>query len=333
MAALPAKRRRPSKVGAMPRVAAIDCGTNSIRLLVAELTPRHDGTVDLRDLHREMRIVRLGQGVDATGRLAPEALERTRAALADYTVAARRKGVEKVRMVATSATRDASNRDEFFAMTRETLGVEAEVISGDEEARLSFTGAVGEQDPEDGPFVVVDVGGGSTELVLGTWNGREAEVTAAKSVDIGCVRITERALKGDPPTADEVAAARELARGILAEAFDVVDVAKARTWIGVAGTVTTLSAVSLALPEYDSERIHLSKLSHGEIDRVAQNLLAADRETRAANPVIHPGRVDVIGGGAVVVQVLAEELAARGGPDQLVVSEHDILDGIALALA
>ncbi|MGW7533963.1 Ppx/GppA phosphatase family protein [Amycolatopsis sp. NPDC054798] len=317
----------------MPRVAAIDCGTNSIRLLVAELTPRHDGTVDLRDLHREMRIVRLGQGVDATGRLAPEALERTRAALADYTVAARRKGVEKVRMVATSATRDASNRDEFFAMTRETLGVEAEVISGDEEARLSFTGAVGEQDPDDGPFVVVDVGGGSTELVLGTWNGREAEVTAAKSVDIGCVRITERALKDDPPTADEITAARELARGILAEAFDVVDVAKARTWIGVAGTVTTLSAVSLALPEYDSERIHLSKLTHGEIDRVAENLLAADRATRSENPVIHPGRVDVIGGGAVVVQVLAEELAARGGPDQLVVSEHDILDGIALSLA
>ncbi|MGW4399420.1 Ppx/GppA phosphatase family protein [Amycolatopsis nivea] len=317
----------------MPRVAAIDCGTNSIRLLVAELTPRHDGTVDLRDLHREMRIVRLGQGVDATGRLAPEALERTRAALADYTVAARRKGVEKVRMVATSATRDASNRDEFFAMTRETLGVEAEVISGDEEARLSFTGAVGEQDPDDGPFVVVDVGGGSTELVLGTWNGREAEVIAAKSVDIGCVRITERALKGDPPTADEIAAARELARGILTEAFDVVDVAKARTWIGVAGTVTTLSAVSLGLPEYDSERVHLSKLSHGEIDQLAGQLLAADRATRAENPVIHPGRVDVIGGGAVVVQVLAEELAARGGPDQLVVSEHDILDGIALSLA
>ncbi|WP_033288122.1 Ppx/GppA phosphatase family protein [Amycolatopsis jejuensis] len=316
----------------MTRVAAIDCGTNSIRLLVAEVTPRHDGSADLRDLHREMRIVRLGQGVDATGRLAPEALERTRVALADYTVAARRKGVEKVRMVATSATRDASNRDEFFAMTRETLGTEAEVISGDEEARLSFTGAVGEQDAEDGPFVVVDVGGGSTELVLGTWNGREAEVLAAKSVDIGCVRITERALKGDPPTGAEVSAARELARGILAEAFDVVDVAKAQTWIGVAGTVTTLSAVSQELPEYDSERTHLSKLSHPEIDRLATTLLSADRATRAANPVIHPGRVDVIGGGAVIIQVLAEEFARRGGPDQLVVSEHDILDGIALSL-
>ncbi|MDT8911395.1 Ppx/GppA phosphatase family protein [Amycolatopsis sp. PS_44_ISF1] len=316
----------------MPRVAAIDCGTNSIRLLVAEVTPRHDGTVDLRDLHREMRIVRLGQGVDATGRLAPEALERTRAALADYTIAARRKGVEKIRMVATSATRDASNRDEFFAMTRETLGVEAEVISGDEEARLSFTGAVGEQDPDDGPFVVVDIGGGSTELVLGTWDGRRAEVLAAKSVDIGCVRLTERALKGDPPTAAEIAQARALVEGVLAEAFDVVDVAKARTWIGVAGTVTTLSAVAQGLVEYDSERTHLSKLSHADLDRLADDLLAADHATRAANPVIHPGRVDVIGGGAVIVQALADGLAARGGPDQLVVSEHDILDGIALAL-
>src|SRR6187399_2272580 len=193
----------------MPRVAAIDCGTNSIRLLVAESTHRHDGTVDLRDLHREMRIVRLGQGVDSTGRLAPEALDRTRAALVDYTAAARRKGAERVRMVATSATRDASNREDFFAMTREVLGVEAEIITGDEEARLSFTGAVGEQDPDDGPFLVVDVGGGSTELVLGDWDGRRASVTSACSVDIGCVRITERALKSDPPSAGEIDTARE----------------------------------------------------------------------------------------------------------------------------
>jgi exopolyphosphatase / guanosine-5'-triphosphate,3'-diphosphate pyrophosphatase len=316
----------------MPRVAAIDCGTNSIRLLVAELTHRHDGTVDLRDLHREMRIVRLGQGVDATGRLAPEALDRTRAALADYTIAARRKGVERVRMVATSATRDASNRDEFFAMTREVLGVEAEVISGEEEARLSFTGAVGEQDPDDGPFLVVDVGGGSTELVLGDWDGRSASVTSARSVDIGCVRITERALRSDPPAANEVEAAREFAVRVLAEAFDAVDVSKARTWIGVAGTVTTLSAVAQRLDEYDPERTHLSRMSIEDIHRVADELLAADHATRAANPVIHPGRVDVIGGGALIVRVLSEELAARGGPADLVVSEHDILDGIALSL-
>ncbi|KAA9157077.1 Ppx/GppA family phosphatase [Amycolatopsis acidicola] len=316
----------------MPRVAAIDCGTNSIRLLVAELTHRHDGTVDLRDLHREMRIVRLGQGVDATGRLAPEALERTRAALADYTIAARRKGAERVRMVATSATRDASNRDEFFAMTREVLGVEAEVISGDEEARLSFTGAVGEQDPDDGPFLVVDVGGGSTELVLGDWDGQRATVTAAKSVDIGCVRITERALKSDPPTGEEIAAGREFAASVLEQAFEVVDVSKAKTWIGVAGTVTTLSAVSQGLPEYDSERTHLSKLSPETISRVADELLSADHATRGANPVIHPGRVDVIGGGALIVRLLAEQLAERGGPTELIVSEHDILDGIALSL-
>jgi exopolyphosphatase/guanosine-5'-triphosphate,3'-diphosphate pyrophosphatase len=316
----------------MPRVAAIDCGTNSIRLLVAELTARHDGTFDLRDLHREMRIVRLGQGVDSTGELAPEAIERTRVALVDYAVAARRKGVEKIRMVATSATRDASNRDEFFAMTREVLGIEAEVITGDEEARLSFTGAVGEQDPDDGPFVVVDVGGGSTELVLGNWDGRWAEVIAAKSVDIGCVRITERALKSDPPTPEEIAAADALAGEVLTEALEAVDVSKAKTWIGVAGTITTLSAVAQGLTEYDSARTHLSRLSRADIDRLTVDLLSVDHATRAANPVIHPGRVDVIGGGSVIVRALAEQLAARGGPAELVVSEHDILDGIALSL-
>ena len=317
----------------MPRVAAIDCGTNSIRLLVAELTRRHDGSVDLRDLHREMRVVRLGQGVDATGRLAPEALERTREALAAYTIAARRKGAEKVRMVATSATRDAANRDEFFAMTREVLGVEAEVITGDEEARLSFTGAVGEQDPDDGPFLVADVGGGSTELVLGTWDGAQAEILGAKSVDIGCVRITERALPNDPPADADIEVARGVARDVLSEAFDVVDVAKAQTWIGVAGTVTTLSALAQDLPEYDSQATHLSTMSRGTLDRVTAELLAADHDARAAKPVIHPGRVDVIGGGALVVQTLADELATRGGPDRLVVSEKDILDGIALSLA
>jgi len=317
----------------MPRVAAIDCGTNSIRLLVAELTFRHDGTADLRDLHREMRVVRLGQGVDATGELAPEALERTRAALVDYAVAARRKGVEKVRMVATSATRDARNRDEFFAMTREVLGVEAEVISGDEEARLSFTGAVGEQDPDDGPFLVVDVGGGSTELVLGEWDGAHASVLAAKSVDIGCVRITERTLRSDPPAQGEVSTAHALASDVLGGAFDVVDVSRARTWIGVAGTVTTLSAIAQKLPEYDRERTHLSRLSFAEIEETAHRLLSIDHATRAANPVIHPGRVDVIAGGALIVRVLAKQMAARGGPSELVVSEHDILDGIALSLA
>jgi exopolyphosphatase / guanosine-5'-triphosphate,3'-diphosphate pyrophosphatase len=316
----------------MARVAAIDCGTNSIRLLVADLTERDDGTVWLRDVHREMRIVRLGEGVDATKRLSLAALKRTRDALADYTMICRRKGAERVRMVATSATRDATNRDEFFSMTRDILGVEAEVISGDEEARLSFTGAVGDLEPDDGPFVVTDIGGGSTELVVGTWDGKRAEITGALSVDIGCVRITERCLPSDPPTDAEIAAAREFAAAALRPAFDAVPVAGAKTWIGVAGTVTTLSAVEQGLPEYDSERTHLSRLSRTEITRSAERLLTASKETRAANPVIHPGRVDVIGGGALIVEVLAEKLAAATEIRELLVSEHDILDGIALSL-
>ena len=316
----------------MARVAAIDCGTNSIRLLVADLTEHDDGTVHLRDVHREMRIVRLGEGVDATKRLSEAALRRTRDALADYAKVCVRKGAERVRMVATSATRDATNRDEFFAMTKEILGVEAEVISGDEEARLSFTGAVGDLEPEDGPFVVTDLGGGSTELVVGTWDGKRAEITGALSVDIGCVRITERCLHSDPPTAEEVAAAREFAGQTLQPAFDTVPVADARTWVGVAGTITTLSAVEQELPAYDSERTHLSRLSRDQIRRTAERLLGASKEVRAANPVIHPGRVDVIGGGALITDVLAERLERVAGVSELLVSEHDILDGIALSL-
>jgi exopolyphosphatase/guanosine-5'-triphosphate,3'-diphosphate pyrophosphatase len=313
----------------MARVAAIDCGTNSIRLLVADLTEHDDGSVHLRDVHREMRIVRLGEGVDATKRLSDAAIGRTRDALADYTRICVRKGAERVRMVATSATRDATNRDEFFAMTKELLGVEAEVISGDEEARLSFTGAVGDLDPDDGPFVVTDLGGGSTELVVGTWDGKRAEITGAMSVDVGCVRITERCLHTDPPTAAEIAAARAFAAETLQPAFDAVPVAGARTWVGVAGTITTLSALAQGLSEYDSERTHLSRLSREQISRTAQRLLAATKEERAANPVIHPGRVDVIGGGALITEVLADKLP---GVSELLVSEHDILDGIALSL-
>ena len=317
----------------MSRVAAIDCGTNSIRLLVADLTARDDGSVWLRDVHREMRIVRLGEGVDATGRLSPAALTRTRAALADYTAICRRKGAQAVRMVATSATRDAGNRDEFFAMTRDVLGVEAEVISGDEEARLSFTGAVGDLDPDDGPFVVTDIGGGSTELVVGTWDGVRAEVTGARSVDIGCVRITERCLAGDPPSDAEIAEGRAFAAEVLAAAFDTVPVDQAQTWVGVAGTVTTLSAVAKDLPAYDSDATHLSRLSDVDITSTARRLLSASRAERAAIPTIHPGRVDVIGGGALITEVLAEKLAAAAGIRELLVSEHDILDGIALSLA
>ena len=309
-------------------MAAIDCGTNSVRLLVADLTAD-----TLTDVHREMRIVRLGQDVDATGRLAPDAVERTRLALADYTGIARRAGAQRVRMVATSATRDATNREDFFTMVRQTLGTDAEVITGDEEARLSFTGAVGGLDPADGPFMVVDVGGGSTEVVLGDWDGTRVHVTAARSVNVGCVRITERHLHSDPPTPEEVSAAEWFATQTLQEVFAEVPVRQARTWVGVAGTVTTLSAIALRLPAYDPERTHLSRLSLECLRGTAEYLLASTHQQRAANPVIHPGRVDVIAGGALIVRALAEELHTRAGITELVVSEHDILDGIALGLA
>ena len=311
----------------MVRVAAIDCGTNSIRLLVADLTDNK-----LVDVHREMRIVRLGQDVDATGRLAPDAVERTRVALADYAAITRRADAQRVRMVATSATRDAANQEDFFSMVRQTLGTDAEVITGDEEAQLSFTGAVGDLDPADGPFVVVDVGGGSTEVVLGDWDGTSANVTAARSVNVGCVRITERHLRSDPPTPDEISAARQFAARTLREAFADVPVDEASSWVGVAGTVTTLSAVAQRLPGYDPERTHLSRLSLEQVRGTTENLLASTHQQRAANPVIHLGRVDVIAGGALIVAVLAEELHARAGIAELVVSEHDILDGIALGL-
>jgi exopolyphosphatase / guanosine-5'-triphosphate,3'-diphosphate pyrophosphatase len=309
------------------RVAAIDCGTNSIRLLIADLV---DGV--LRDVHREMRIVRLGEGVDATGRFAPEALARTQAALIDYAELLRMHSVATVRMVATSATRDAANRDEFFAMTVEVLGTAvpgavAEVITGVEEAALSFHGAVGELDGSTAPFVVVDLGGGSTELVLG-----EYDVQASYSADIGCVRLTERCLKSDPPTADEIAAARAVVRDALGEALRVVPVAGARTWVGVAGTMTTLSALAQRMATYDSDAIHLSRVGFAELTTVCADLIAMTRQQRAALGPMHEGRVDVIGGGAIVVQELMRELGARAGIDELVVSEHDILDGIALSL-
>ena len=317
----------------MSRVAAIDCGTNSIRLLVADVSTNDDGTHWLRDVHREQRVVRLWQGVDATGVLAPDALARTRAALLDFTKVLRRKGTERVRMVATSATRDARNRDEFFGMVRETLGVDAEVISGDEEAALSFVGAVGDLDPDDGPFVVVDVGGGSTELVVGAIEDGRPVVHGARSVDIGSVRLTERCLPGDPPGPEEIEKAREVATTILDAAFAAVPVSGVRTWVGVAGTITTLSAVAQRLPADDPDAVHLSRLSRDDLHRLADELLGMSRAERASHGGIHPGRIDVIGGGALIVDVLAGELAARAGVTELVVSEHDILDGIARSIA
>lgn len=311
------------------RVAGIDCGTNSIRLLIAD---RSDGR--LRDVHREMRIVRLGQGVDATGRFAPDALERTRLALADYAELLRRFEVGRVRMVATSATRDAANRDEFFAMTAALLGAVvpgavAEVITGTEEAALSFNGAVGELDPATAPFVVVDLGGGSTEVVLGDSSG----VRAGYSADIGCVRMTERCLHSDPPTAAEVRAARDVVRERLAEALRMVPVERARTWVGVAGTFTTIAALARGMTIYDAAQIHLSRISFPDLLAVCKELIAMTRAQRAALGPMHEGRVDVIGGGAIIVEELAAALGERAGIDQVVVSERDILDGIALSIA
>ncbi len=312
----------------MSRLAAIDCGTNSIRLLIADA----DGG-RLRDVHRETRIVRLGQGVDATGEFAPDAIARTRAALTDYASLLKAHGVERVRMVATSAARDVANRDVFFAMTAEVLGAVlpgavAEVISGAEEASLSFHGAVGELDSAAAPFVVVDLGGGSTEIVLGS-----ERVVAAYSADIGCVRLTERCLHSDPPTPDEVAAAREVVRERLEVALGVVDVEGARTWVGLAGTMTTLSALAHNMTAYDSAAIHLSRVPGSGLLAVCERLIGMTRSQRAALPPMHEGRADVIGGGAIVVEELARELRARAGIDELIVSEHDILDGIVLSIA
>jgi len=300
------------------RVAALDCGTNSLRLLVTDLV---DGTQS--DLHREMRIVRLGEGVDRTGSLAPQAIARTREALVDYAATCRELGAERIRMVATSATRDASNREDFHAMVVGVLGAEPEVISGVEEAALSFAGATRALDPAAGPFLVLDIGGGSTELVLGT----EA-VLASRSVDIGCVRLTERQLHSDPPTDDEVAAAVADIDVAIAQIRGAVPVDEATTVVGLAGSVTTVAAVALGLPAYDREAIHLSRLSAAAVAAVSAELLAMTRAERAALPVMHPGRVDVIGAGALILHTLLDRLDLS----EVLVSEADILDGIAWSL-
>jgi exopolyphosphatase / guanosine-5'-triphosphate,3'-diphosphate pyrophosphatase len=304
------------------RVAAIDCGTNSIRMLVAEVS---DGS--LVDVTRRMEIVRLGQDVDRTGRLAPEAIERTRVALADYVAQAEALGVDRVRMVATSATRDAANREDFRSVVFATLGAEPEVISGAEEAALSFAGAVrGLEATGNGlpPYLVADIGGGSTELVLGT-----SSADAAHSMDVGCVRLTERHLRADPPTPGQVAAAETDIVRALSVARTRVPVDAARTFVGLAGSVTTVAAIALDLPRYEAARIHHSRIPSQQVREVARRLLGMTHAERAALPVMHPGRVDVIGGGALVLEVLVEEV----GVAEVVVSEHDILDGLAWSIA
>jgi exopolyphosphatase/guanosine-5'-triphosphate,3'-diphosphate pyrophosphatase len=306
------------------RVAAVDCGTNSLRLLVADVDVNGG---ELTDVARRMEIVRLGQGVDRTGRLAPEALARTTGVLRDYADIIAGSAARAVRMVATSATRDASNTADFARQVKEILGVAPEVLAGREEAALSFTGATAElAGTHDGPFLVVDIGGGSTEFVLGEAGEPAAH---ALSVDIGCVRMTERHLHGDPPSRDEVVAAMADIDAALDAVADAVPVRQARTLIGLAGSVTTVAAIAMGLPGYDAARIHHSRVSAAQVHEVARSLLAQTRAERAAIPVMHPGRVDVIGGGALVL----DRTMQRFGFGEVLVSEHDILDGIAWSLA
>jgi exopolyphosphatase / guanosine-5'-triphosphate,3'-diphosphate pyrophosphatase len=294
------------------RVAAIDCGTNSLRLLIADADP---AARRLTDVNRRMEIVRLGQGVDATGMLAPAALERTLRVLAEYAGEIRAAGATAVRMVATSATRDASNAADFSRGVRETLGVAPEVISGSEEATLS--------------------GGGSTEFVLGgepdaSHGGAPAAAELAGiSVDIGCVRLTERHLQSDPPTEAEVKSATADIDRALDDVAVAIDVPAARTLVGLAGSVTTVTAIALGLAEYDPVRSHHARISAGAVHAVTQRLLSATRQERAAIGSMHPGRVDVIGAGALVL----DRVMQRFGFAEVVASEHDILDGIAWSIA
>ncbi len=307
------------------RVAAIDCGTNSIRLLVADVDPER-GT--LTDVNRRMEIVRLGQGVDTTGRLAPEALDRTMNALSDYAAVITRLGAGHVRMVATSATRDAANSGEFARRVTAVLGAGPEVLSGDEEARLSFAGATAElggRPSAEPPYLVVDIGGGSTEFV----RGAAGTVTSAASVDIGCVRMTERHLRSDPPSPGQIAAARADIDAAVGQVAAQVGAGQVRTLVGLAGSVTTVAGIALGLPAYDPARLHHVRIPAAEVHAVTTRLLSLTRGERARIAVMHPGRVDVIGAGSLILDRIMSLL----GQPEVLVSEHDILDGIAWSLA
>ncbi len=301
------------------RVAAIDCGTNSLRLLIADV----DG-YNFREVHRDMRVVRLGQGVDKNKAFAPEAIERTLAVTAEYAALLRSKGVEKIRFCATSATRDATNRDLFIDGVRDILGIAPEVIPGSEEAALSFLGATKELGQELSPFLVVDIGGGSTEFVLGN-----TDVSAARSVNIGCVRMSERHLTAQPPTGQQVAAAIGDIDAAILDAGSHVDFSAAQTLIAVAGTATTVAAAALDLIDYDRYAIHLSRIPAAKVHEVAEMFAAMTRDEIAALGYMHPGRVDVITSGSLVLS----RVITLTGAKEFVASESDILDGIAWGLA
>jgi exopolyphosphatase / guanosine-5'-triphosphate,3'-diphosphate pyrophosphatase len=312
-------------VGSPIRVAAIDCGTNSLRLLVADVDP---STGALVDVERRMEVVRLGEGVDRTGVLSAAALERTLAATARCAQAVREHGATRVRFVATSASRDARNAQQLVDGVRDLLGVAPEVVPGSEEAELSFRGATGDlRGRHPGPHLVVDLGGGSTELVLG-----DGAVEASRSVDVGCVRLTERHLHDDPPSPSQRAAAVADVHAALDLAAADVPLARAATLVGVAGTVTTITAHALGLPAYLPERIHGAVVGVPDVLAACEDLLGMTRAQRAALPFMHPGRVDVIGAGALLWREVVIRVAAESGLGRVVTSEHDILDGIALGL-
>ena len=304
------------------RVAAIDCGTNSIRLLIADI---ENGT--LTDVVRTMVIVRLGEGVDKTGEFSQAALARTFAAIETFALLISQHQPERVRFVATSASRDVLNRGEFMDGVLSRLGIEPDIISGDEEAELSFLGAtadlVNEQEPPAAPYLVVDIGGGSTEFVLGTTGP-----IAAISTNVGCVRMTERHLISDPATPQEIAAAIADIDAAIDLAYQSVPISQAHSLIGLAGSVTTVAAIALGLSEYDSIAIHGIRISAPDIHRITGELLAMTRAQRAKLGPMHEGRIDVIGSGALVL----DRIMIRTGLGEVVVSERDILDGIARGL-
>jgi exopolyphosphatase/guanosine-5'-triphosphate,3'-diphosphate pyrophosphatase len=307
----------------MTRFAAIDCGTNTLRLLIAEVDPA--GRV--ADVERRLEFVRLGEGVDSTGVISDAALGRALAATADYAARCERAGVRRVRFVATSAARDAGNAAEFLAGVGRVLGVEPEVISGAEEAALSFAGAVRDL-TEPAPYLVVDIGGGSTELVLG-----DRQVEAARSVDVGSVRLTERHLGTDPPTPGQIGRAEADIRAGLDVVARTVPIARARTLVGVAGTVTTLTAHALRLAQYRPGALHHRRLAVGSALAACDDLLRMPREARLGLPYLPPGRVDVIGAGALIWRAVVRRVASAAGLESVLTSEHDLLDGIVAGLA
>ena len=297
-------------------VAAIDCGTNSTRLLVTD----DDGRI----LERLMRITRLGQGVDESRRLAPEAIERTVAVLREYREVMDRFDVKRVRMTATSAARDAANRDEFFDAAEAAVGVRPELLSGEEEGRIAFAGATSELDPEQGPFLVVDIGGGSTEFIVGV-----TQAEGVLSLDIGCVRITEKFIHSDPPAPEELSQAISVVHAYLEDVEREVPGSKgARTLVGLAGTVTTMAAVEIGLQAYDRDRIHHFVLTRAAAEDVFRTLATEARADRIHNPGLEEARADVIVGGAAILVTIMRHFDFQ----QCLVSEADILDGLAATL-